>query len=108
LDLTGLLGGAVFSASATPPLANNLLPLDLLGPISGGGFADLFYQPLIPGWRKRRTDFRAIYEFSAPIGKFEARGNNNVGSGYWTSVLSSGQTIYLTPNKATALSAFEM
>jgi acyl dehydratase len=29
-------------------------------------------------------------------------------AGYWTSALSSGQTIYLTGNKATALSAFEM
>jgi hypothetical protein len=105
----GLLGGAVFSASATLPVANNSLTSDLVGPLGGGGgFADSFYQPLILGWRKRRTDIRAIYGFLAPTGKFEAGGNNNVGSGYWTSVLSSGQTIYLTENKATALSAFEM
>ncbi len=49
-----------------------------------------------------------LYGFVAPTGKFEAGGNHNVGSGYWTSVLSSGQTIYLNVNKATALSAFEM
>jgi len=105
----GLLGGAVFSASATLPVANNSLTSDLVGPLSGGGgFADSFYQPLILGWRKRRADIRAIYGFLAPTGRFEAGGNNNVGSGYWTSVLSSGQTIYLTENKATALSAFEM
>jgi len=105
----GLLGGAVFSASATLPVANNSLTSDLVGPLSGGGgFADSFYQPLILGWRKRRADIRAIYGFLAPTGRFEAGGNNIVGSGYWTSVLSSGQTIYLTENKATALSAFEM
>jgi len=105
----GLLGGAVFSASATLPVANNSLTSDLVGPLSGGGgFADSFYQPLILGWRKRRANIRAIYGFLAPTGRFEAGGNNNVGSGYWTSVLSSGQTIYLTENKATALSAFEM
>ena len=105
----GLLGGAVFSASATLPAANNSLTSDLVGPLGGGaGFADSFYQPLILGWRKRRADIRAIYGFLAPTGRFEAGGNNNVGSGYWTSVLSSGQTIYLTENKATALSAFEM
>ena len=104
-----LLGGAVFSASASLPVANNSLTSDLVGPLSGGGgFADSFYQPLILGWRKRRADIRAIYGFLAPTGKFEAGGNNNVGSGYWTSVLASGQTIYLTENKATALSAFEM
>ena len=105
----GPLGGAVFSASATLPVANNSLTSDLVGALSGGGgFADSFYQPLILGWRKRRADIRAIYGFLAPTGKFEAGGNNNVGSGYWTSVLSSGQTIYLSGNKATALSAFEM
>ena len=105
----GLLGGAVFSASATLPVANNSLTSDLAGTLSaGGGFADSFYQPVILGWRKRRTDFRAIYGFLAPTGKFEVGGTNNVGSGYWTSVLSSGQTIYLTENRATALSAFEM
>jgi hypothetical protein len=105
----GQLGGAVFSASASLPVANNSLTSDLAGPLSGGGgFADSFYQPLILGWRKRRADIRAIYGFLAPTGKFEAGGNNNVGSGYWTSVLSSGQTVYLTENKATALSTFEM
>jgi hypothetical protein len=105
----GILGGAVFSASASLPVANNSLTSDLVGPLSGGGgFADSFYQPLILGWRKRRANIRAIYGFLAPTGRFEAGGSNNVGSGYWTSVLASGQTIWLTENKATALSAFEM
>lgn len=103
------LGGAIFSASATLPVANNSLTSDIAGSLSaGGGFADSFYQPLILGWRKRRADIRAIYGFLAPTGRFEGGANNNVGSGYWTSVLSSGQTIYLTANRATALSAFEM
>jgi hypothetical protein len=105
----GFLGGAVFSASATLPIANNSLTSDINGAISGGaGFADSFYQPLILGWRKKRADIRAIYGFLAPTGRFEAGANNNVGSGYWTSALSSGQTFYLTADKATALSAFEM
>jgi hypothetical protein len=34
--------------------------------------------------------------------------NDNVGSGYWTPVLASGQTFYLDEKKKTALSAFEM
>jgi hypothetical protein len=105
----GALGGAILSASATLPVANNSLTSDIVGTISaGGGFADSFYQPLILGWKKKRAEIRAIYGFLAPTGRFEAGTNSNVGSGYWTSVLSSGQTIYLTANKATALSAFEM
>jgi hypothetical protein len=105
----GFLGGAVFSASATLPIANNSLTSDVVGSISGGGgFADSFYQPVILGWRTKRIDIRAIYGFLAPTGRFSATANNNVGSGYWTSVVSSGQTIYLTESRATALSAFEM
>ena len=34
--------------------------------------------------------------------------NDNVGSGYWTQALSSGQTFYLTADKATSVSAFQM
>jgi hypothetical protein len=105
----GFLGGAVFSASATLPIANNSLTSDLRGAISGGGgFADSYYQPFILGWRKQRVAVRAIYGFLAPTGRFSAGANTNVGSGYWTSVVASGQTIYLGPSKATALSAFQM
>jgi hypothetical protein len=103
------LGGAVFSATATLPIANNSLSSDIQGSISGGGgFADSFYQPVIVGWRKRRADLRAIYGFLAPTGRFNASANDNVGSGYWTSVISSGQTIYLDANKTTNISAFQM
>lgn len=105
----GVLGGAVLSASATLPIANNSLTSDVNGPLSGGGgFADSFYQPVILGWRKQRAAVRGMYGFLAPTGRFRAGANTNVGSGYWTSVVGSGQTIYLDPSKATALSAFQM
>ncbi len=103
------LGGAVFSASATLPIANNSLTSDIHGAISGGGgFADSYYQPLILGWRKKRVAVRAIYGFLAPTGRFSAGANTNVGSGYWTSAVASGQTIYLDSAKTTAFSAFQM
>jgi len=105
----GPLGGAVLSASATLPVANNSLTSDIHGALSGGGgFADSYYQPLILGWRRQRLAIRAIYGFLAPTGRFSAGANTNVGSGYWTSVVASGQTIYLNSSKATALSAFQM
>ena len=105
----GLPGKAVFSASATLPIANNSLTSDVQGALSGGGgFADSYYQPFVLGWRKQRVAIRAIYGFLAPTGRFNAGANTNVGSGYWTSVVASGQTIYLGPGKATALSAFQM
>lgn len=104
-----MLGGARFSMSATLPVANNSLSSDVQGPIGGGeGFADSYYQPFILGWTKERAAFRAVYGFLAPTGKFKVNANDNVGSGYWTHALSSGQTIYLTQNKRTSFSAFQM
>ena len=93
--------GARYSASATIPIANNSLASDVTGSISGGGgFADSYYQPVILGWVKERFGIRAIYGFLAPTGRFEAGEADNVGSGYWTHVLASGQTIYLTEGQA--------
>jgi hypothetical protein len=104
-----ILGGARYSLSATLPIANNSLASDAAGAISGGGgFADSYYQPVILGWQTKRVDIRTIYGFLAPTGRFEAGASDNVGSGYWTHVVASGQTIYLTKDKATAVSAFQM
>lgn len=101
--------GAKLSMSATLPIANNSLTSDLEGEISGGGgFADSYYQPFILGWQTRHADIRAIYGFLAPTGRYDSAANDNVGSGYWTHVAASGQTIYLTADKATAISAFQM
>jgi hypothetical protein len=104
-----LLGGALYSASATLPVANNSLTSDVKGTLSGGGgFADSYYQPVILGWRTKRADILAVYGFLAPTGGFSADATNNVGSGYWTNVPAAGETFYLTKNKAIAISAFEM
>jgi hypothetical protein len=104
-----LLGGAKFSMSATLPVANNSLTSDITGHVSGGeGFADSYYQPFILGWNKNRFAVRAVYGFLAPTGSFQLDANDNVGSGYWTHALSSGQTVWLTQNKRTAISAFQM
>jgi len=103
------LEGALFSASATLPIANNSLTSDVEGALNGGGgLADSYYQPLILGWRTKRADIRAVYGFLAPTGRFKAGANSNVGSGYWTNCVSAGETFYLTNGKRTAFSAFEM
>jgi hypothetical protein len=103
------LGGANFSAAATLPFANNNLTSEEKGKISGGGgFADSYYLPFILGWNKERFAIRAIYGFLAPTGRFSAGASDNVGSGYWTHALSSGQTFYLEKNKRFVFSAFQM
>jgi hypothetical protein len=104
-----ILAGAKISLSATLPVAKNSLTSDVTGPISGGsGFADSYYQPFILAWETKTAAIRAAYGFLAPTGSFDATANDNVGSGYWTHVVSSGQTFFLTADKATAISIFQM
>jgi hypothetical protein len=104
-----ILGGARFSMTATIPFAKNSLTSDVTGPVSGGGgLADSYYQPFILGWNESRFAIRAVYGFLAPTGRFRNGANDNVGSGYWTHAFSSGQTFYLTKNKATSISLFQM
>jgi hypothetical protein len=101
--------GARFSASATLPFAKNDLTSDIQGQISGGrGFADSYYLPFILGWSTGRADVRVMYGFLAPTGRFAVGADNNVGSGYWTNTLSSGQTLYLTHDKRLTFSAFQL
>ena len=75
----------------------------------GSGFADLYVEPINLGWHfAKRVDFNAGYSFLAPTGRYTAGANNNVGSGYWTHRLSSGQTFYLAREKRLLFSAFQM
>ena len=103
------LGGAKFSATASPLVSNNSLASDTAGQLSaGGGFGDFFVQPFILGWQTDRIAFRAAYGVLAPTGRFNPGASDNVGSGYWTHAPSVGATIYLSKDKATTLSAFHM
>jgi hypothetical protein len=100
---------AQYSASASLPFSKNDLTSDIQGNLSGGsGFADSYYLPVILGWSWTRAVVRVMYGFLAPTGRFSTGANNNVGSGYWTHTLSSGQTFYLTGGKRLSLSAFQM
>jgi hypothetical protein len=104
-----MLGGARFSSAVTIPIANNSLSSSAQGAISGGGgVGDLYLQPAILAWRNERADIRGIFGFLAPTGKFDAGASDNVGNGYWTPVIAAGETFYLSEDKATTLSAFEM
>ena len=101
--------GARYAASASLPFSNNDLTSDLQGNLSAGrGFADSYYLPVILGWCWTRAAVRVMYGFLAPTGRFSAGASDNVGSGYWTHALSTGQTFYLTGSKRFSLSAFQM
>ena len=103
------LGGARYSAVATLPVAKNQLVSDIHGQLSGGGgFADSYYLPLILGWNTGRASIRALAGFLAPTGRFAEGASDNVGSGYWTPTLSSGQTVPLTRDNSVTFSAFQL
>jgi len=67
---------------------------------AGTGLADAYLLPLILGWNGRaHIGARAMAGIVAPTGRFEATANDNVGSGYWSPTLASGQTVQMLKNK---------
>ena len=101
--------GFQYSIAASLPIATNSLTSDVHGNLNGGtGFADSYFMPLIAAWTGKRVALRLIYGFLAPTGRFAEGATDNVGSGYWTHAVSSGQTFYPLLNKRIVLSAFEM
>lgn len=103
-----ILGGT-YAAAIGVPFATSALTAANLGSIGGaGGVSNLYVQPLLLGWKLARADLTGGYAFFAPTGKFTAGASDNVGTGYWTNAITAGQTVYLTKNKGTTLSAFEM
>jgi hypothetical protein len=103
------LGNATFSTAVTIPIANNSLSSSTQGAISGGsGFGDAYFQPVILGWRKEWVDLRGILGVLAPTGGFNAGATDNVGNGYWTPVIATGETFYLSADRTTTVSVFDM
>ncbi len=100
--------GGNFAVAADIPIANSSLSLAALGVSGGGaGIADLYIQPVTLGWKTKRMDAQVAYGFVIPVGRYSDGASDNVGTGYWGHQISSGQTFYLTKNKATAVSAYE-
>ena len=87
---------------ASGELVADFTGTDLNAAGGGSGFADMYVQPVNIGWHFRnRVDFNAGYAFFAPTGRFTQGASNNVGSGYWGNVITSGTTLYITKNKGT-------
>jgi hypothetical protein len=106
---TAALGNARFSSAVTIPIANNSLSSSAQGAISGGGgLGDAYLQPVILGWQRARADIRGILGVLVPTGRYSAGAKDNVGNGYWTPVIAAGETFYLSEDRATTLSLFEM
>lgn len=101
--------GANYALVAGLPFTNSSLSLAGLGTIGGGGgFADSFYQPFTLGWHLKRADVMAAYAFFAPTGKYSTGATDNTGAGHWTNAPTAGETFYLTKNKATSFSSYQM
>lgn len=75
---------------------------------SSFGLGDLYVQPLWLGWHWTHFDLSAATGVWAPIGKYSAGANDNVGLGYWSFDFVFNGTYYPFKNQATALSATVM
>src|SRR6266478_1742106 len=103
-----ILGGN-YALAALLPFTNSSISSPTLGAIGGGGgFSDSFYQPFTLGWHFKRADIQVAYGFFAPTGRFTAGVTNNTGTGHWTHSPTAGETFYLTNNKRTSVSAYQL
>jgi hypothetical protein len=101
--------GANYALAALLPFSNSSISSPTVGAIAGGGgFSDSFYQPLTLGWHFKRSDIQVSYGFFAPTGRFTAGATNNTGTGHWTNSPTAGETFYLTKNKRTSVSAYQL
>jgi len=103
-----ILGGT-YAVSANLPIANASLTSVRFGALqAGSGLSDSDYSPLTLGWQWSRADIQASYGFVVPTGRFQAGASDNTGGGYWAHIPSAGQTVYVTADKTTAVSAYEL
>jgi hypothetical protein len=70
------------------------------------GLTNTYFVPFGLGWQFKRLDFQTSYGVSAPTGRYTPGGSSNVSSGYWTSFLQTGATLYLNKSKTTQISLF--
>lgn len=76
-------------------------------PLGGGaGIADLYIQ-LGPGWEWKRAAVNFGYSLIPSTGRYTPGASNNIGSGYGASSIYAGETLYLTKNQGTQLSAWQ-
>ncbi|HEY8470651.1 MAG TPA: transporter [Longimicrobiales bacterium] len=73
--------------------------------VDRSGFADIFVQPLKLGWRFPRADIVTSYAFYAPTGRFEPRGREGVGRGFWSHQFSLGGAIFWSRERQIRASA---
>jgi hypothetical protein len=113
-DLNVLHGNLGMSLILTPatgelvadiPTQNPGIP-NLSAAGGGGGLADLFLIPVALGWHLKRADILVGEGVMVPTGRYTPGASDNVGSGYFGNHLLSGETVYITKNKATSANLF--
>jgi hypothetical protein len=103
-----ILGGT-FAALTALSVSSSAISLPRPAEVSqGNGFADTFVQPFTLGWKLKRADISAAYALFAPTGRFRPGATDNTGAGYWSNCPTAGETVYLTANKTTAFSAYQI
>lgn len=99
--------GADYGFSFIVPYSNKRLTANILpngGPQSGG-VSDIFFQPVILGWHKKRADFMFTYGFYQTTGDFnDDTGFKNTGLGFAENQFQLGSNIAISKTQAVTLS----
>ena len=110
-----ILGGARYTAGISPSYINAKASIIterggiILDTIytkkfegKNSGFGDLFVAPVMLSWGSEKTDITVLYGFTAPTGRYETGGEDNIGLGFWTHQLQEYTYFYPVADKSTA------
>lgn len=67
------------------------------------GIADIQFEPLLLSWHQKQFDFAFGYAVWAPTGEFDQDHLANLGSGFWSHMLTAGATWHLDSEKTWAI-----
>lgn len=69
---------------------------------SDSGMGDLSVSPLWLDWGGEHYDTWIMYDFYAPVGKYDSKKFTNIGRGFWSHEISLGAAYYIQKEQATA------
>lgn len=94
--------GANFGMAVAVPIVNTPLSLPRLNlGVSPVGLADIYFEPINLGWKRKNADVKFAYGFVAPTGKFDSNGPDTTTTDYWGHEITFATNIYLDKTKLT-------
>lgn len=104
--------GADYGIGVIIPIVNTRLTANFLSTnVQEAGVSDIYFAPVVLGWKKGKATYLLNYGFYAPSGQFNPTTSINPGLGFWEHQIQAGMGYSFDKKKlwnASALSTWEI